>query len=182
MSQVRKHPWNRRQYAGRPHQQARARGREPLRQDRGVQSAGLGQGPPGAGRDRGRREERQAQARPDRDRGDQRQHRHRACHGLRAEGLSAGGDDGRDLQRRAAEADALSRRQGGADAGRRSRRRHGQQGGRAGADPRLVPDPAVRERGQPRHAFAHHRARDRRRLQGRAAGLLGDRLRHRRHA
>ena len=37
-----------------------------------------------------------------------------------AEGLSAGRDDGRDLQRRAAQADALPRRQGGADAGGRS--------------------------------------------------------------
>ena len=58
-----------------------------------------------------------AEARPDGDRGDQRQHRHRARHGLRAEGLSARRDDGRDLQRRAAQADALPRRQGGADAG-----------------------------------------------------------------
>ena len=49
-------------------------------------------------------------------------------------------------------------------------------------DARLVPDPPVRERGQRRHPFAHHRAGDHRRLQGRAARLLGDRLRHRRHA
>ena len=48
--------------------------------------------------------------------------------------------------------------------------------------PRLVPHPPVRERGQPRHALAHHRAGDRRRLRGRAARLLGHRLRHRRHA
>ena len=34
----------------------------------------------------------------------------------------------------------------------------------------------------PDYARAHHRARDRRRLQGRAARLLGHRLRHRRHA
>ena len=47
---------------------------------------------------------------------------------------------------------------------------------------RLVPDPPVRERGQSGLPFAHHRARDRRGLQGRAARLLGDGLRHRRHA
>ena len=62
-------------------------------------------------------EKRRAEARPDRDRGDQRQHRHRARHGVRAEGLSAGRDDGRELQRRAPQADALPRRQGRADAG-----------------------------------------------------------------
>ena len=50
------------------------------------------------------------------------------------------------------------------------------------AETRLVPHPAVRERGQCRHALAHHRARDRRGLQGHAARLLGHRLRHRRHA
>ncbi len=49
-------------------------------------------------------------------------------------------------------------------------------------DARLVHDPPVRERGQPRHPFAHHRARDPRRLRRRAARLLGHRLRHRRHA
>ena len=105
--------------------------REPVRQDRGLQSARLGEGPPRARRDRGGGEIRRAQARPDRDRGDQRQHRHRPCDGLRREGLSAGRHDGGDLQRGAAQADALPRRQGGADAGRRSRPRHGQQGGRA---------------------------------------------------
>ena len=47
---------------------------------------------------------------------------------------------------------------------------------------RLVPHPPVRERGQPRHPPTYHRARDRRRLQGRKARLLGHRLRHRRHA
>ena len=56
------------------------------------------------------------------------------------------------------------------------------QGRRAGRDARLVPVPPVRERGQRRHALAHHRARDPRRLRGRAARLLGHRLRHRRHA
>ena len=53
---------------------------------------------------------------------------------------------------------------------------------RARQDAWLVPHPPVRERGQSRHAFAHHRARDRQRLQGREARLLGHRLRHRRHA
>ena len=42
--------------------------------------------------------------------------------------------------------------------------------------------PPVRERGQRRHALAHHRAGDPRRFRGRAARLLGHRLRHRRHA
>ena len=70
------------------------------------------------GRDRGGREVRRAQAGPDRHRGDQRQHRHRPCHGLRRQGLSAGGDHGGAVQRRAAPADALPRRQGGADARR----------------------------------------------------------------
>ena len=56
------------------------------------------------------------------------------------------------------------------------------QGDRARQDARLVPDAPVRERGQSGHPFAHHRARDHQRLQGREARLLGDRLRHRRHA
>ena len=46
----------------------------------------------------------------------------------------------------------------------------------------LVHDPPVRERGQRRHAFAHHGARDRRRFRRREARLLGHRVRHRRHA
>ena len=49
-------------------------------------------------------------------------------------------------------------------------------------DTRLVSDPPVRERGQCRHAFAHHREGDHRRFQRREARLLGHRLRHRRHA
>ena len=55
---------------------------------------------------------RRAEAGTDGDRGDQRQHRHRPGDGVRAEGLSAGRDDGRELQRRAAQADALPRRAG----------------------------------------------------------------------
>ena len=47
-------------------------------------------------------------------------------------------------------ADALPRRQGGAHAGGRARHRHGEQGDRARADERLVPDAPVRERGQSR--------------------------------
>ena len=65
---------------------------------------------------RGGRAQRHAQARPDRGRGDQRQHRHRARDGLRAEGLSAGRHDGRQLLDRAAQADAHARREGRADA------------------------------------------------------------------
>ncbi len=58
-----------------------------------------------------------AEAGPDGDRGDQRQYRHRARHGLRRQGLSARRHHGGELLGRAAEADALPRRQGGADAG-----------------------------------------------------------------
>ena len=86
-----------------------------------------------------------------------------------AEGLSAGGHDGRDLQRRAAPADALPWRQGHHHAGGRARHGHGQQGHRAGGGAWLVPDAPVRERGQRRHAFAHHGARDHRRFR-RASG------------
>ena len=60
--------------------------------------------------------------------------------------------------------------------------RHGGKTIELAQDPRLVHDPSVRERGQRRHALAHHGARDRRGLRGRAARLLGDRLWHRRHA
>ena len=139
-----------RPYAGRQDQSARAQIREPVRQDRSLQSAGLGEGPAGARRDRGGREIRRAEARPDRHRGDQRQHRHRPCDGVRRQGLSAGRHHGGDLQRRAAQADALSRRQGRCDAGGRARRRHDQQDDRARQDAWLVHDPAVRERSQPR--------------------------------
>ena len=62
-----------------------------------------------------------AQAGTNGHRGNERQHRDRPRHGVRPKGLPAGGYDGRDLQRRAAEADAVSRRQGGAYAGRRQR-------------------------------------------------------------
>ena len=98
-----------------------------------VQPDGLGQGPPGARRHRGRRAQRRAEARADRHRGHQRQHRHRPRHGVRAEGLSAGRRHGRELQRRAPQADALPRRQGRADAGGREGQRHARQGRRAGA-------------------------------------------------
>ncbi len=72
--------------------------------------------------------QRRAEARPDRDRGNQRQHRHRPGHGVRAEGLSAGRHHGGEFLRRAAQADALSRREGGADAGVREGQRHAGQG------------------------------------------------------
>ena len=67
----------------------------------------------------------------DRHRSHQRQHRHRSRDGVRAEGLSTGGHHGRELQRRAPQAAALPRREGGADAGRREGQRHAGQGGRA---------------------------------------------------
>ncbi len=66
----------------------------------------------------------------------------------------------------AAQAHALSGRQVVLTPAAQPAQRHGHggqsHGTREGA--RLVPDPAVRERGQSRHAFAHHRARDHRRL------------------
>ena len=85
------------------------------------------------------------------------------------------------VQRRAAQADAFPRRQGGDHARGRPRLRHGRESAGACQEERLVPDAPVRERSQSRHAFAHHGARDHRRLQGQAR-LLGHRLRHRRHA
>ena len=57
---------------------------------------------------------RRIEAGADRDRSHLRQYRHRARHGLRRQGLSAGGHHGRELLGRAAQADALPRRQGGA--------------------------------------------------------------------
>ena len=54
--------------------------------------------------------------------------------------------------------------QGRADAGGREGQRHAREGRRAGEHARLVPVPAVRERGQCRRALAHHGARDPRRL------------------
>ena len=179
--EVRQHSRHRGQHAACAHQPARARAREPLRQDRGVQSARLGEGSPRARRDRGGGEIRRAQARPDRDRGDLGQHRHRACDGVRRQGLSVRLHHGGTVQRRAAQADAFPRRQGGDHARGRTRLRHGRESAGACEEERLVPDAPVRERGQSRHAFAHHGARDHRRLQGQAR-LLGHRLRHRRHA
>ena len=182
MAKVSKYPRNGRQYSCREDQSAGAPGCKSLRQDRGIQSARLGQGPPGAWRHRGSRALRRAQAGADGHRGDERQHRHRAGDGVRPEGLSAGADDGRDIQRRAAQADAVSRRQGGAHAGSATGRRHGGEGRGARQNPWLVPDPPVRKRSQSRHALAHHRARNHCGFCRRAAGLLGHRLRHRRHA
>ena len=85
------------------------------------------------------------------------------------------------FQRRAAQA-CFPRRPRRAHAGGGKGHRHGQQGRRAGREARLVPDAPVRERGQRGHPFAHHGARDHRRFRRRKTRLLGDRLRHRRHA
>ena len=122
-----------------------------------------------------------AQARADGGRGHQRQHRHRPRDGLRRQGLSARGHDGRQLLDRAPQADAVSRRQGGADAARAEGLRHVQEGRGAGRGQRLVSRPPVRDRGQRPHPREHHGARDPGRFRGRAAGLLRHRLRHRRH-
>ena len=62
------------------------------------------------------------------------------------------------------------------------RHRHGEKAVELAEGARLVPHPPVRERGERRHALPHHRAGDPRRLRGRAARLLGHRLRHGRHA
>ena len=121
-----------------------------LRQVRVLQPGRLGQGPPGAQHHRGGRARRHAEARPDRGRGDQRQHRHRARDGLRRQGLSAGRHHGRQLLGRAAAADALPRRQGGADAagaeglrhvheGQGARRRRTAGSWRASSRPRPTP-------------------------------------------
>ena len=84
-------------------------------------------------------------------------------------------DDGGELQPRAAQAAALPRRPGRADACRREGHRHAEQGRRARREARLVPVPAVRERGQRRGAHAHDGPGDPRRLRGRNAA----RVRHR---
>jgi cysteine synthase A len=56
---------------------------------------------------------------------------------------------------------------GGADAGGAARHGRQRQGRGTGGEARLVPLPAVRQRSQRRHALAHHRAGDPRRLRGR---------------
>ena len=59
---------------------------------------------------------------------------------------------------------------------------HGEEGDRARGSQRLVPDAAVRERGERRLSTRAPRRARSSRLRGRAARLLGHRLRHRRHA
>ena len=81
----------------------------------------------------------------------------------------------------AAAAHALPRRQGGADAARAEGLRDVHEGQGARRRERLVPRAPVRDAGQRRHPREHHRGRDPRRLQGRAARLFRLRLRHRRH-
>jgi serine O-acetyltransferase len=110
---------------------------------------------------RGRRAGRNAEARPDRGRGDLGQHRHRARHGLRGQGLSAGGDHGRELLGRAPPADADARRKGRADAQGREGLRHVQaRRSGAGRGEWLVPRQPVRDRRQRRHPRGDHGARD----------------------
>ena len=142
-TEISEHPRDDRQYAGGADQSSGAARREPLRQDRSLQPAGFGQGPIGSRRNRGGRKIGRAQARSDRDRGDQRKYRNWSCHGLRRQGISAGAHHGGAVQRRAAQADAVSGREGHRHARRRARRRHGQQDHRACQGPWLVHDPAV---------------------------------------
>jgi cysteine synthase len=147
--------------------QARRPRRRPLRQGRGVQPARLREGPPRARRDRGGRGVgvNGAEAGPDRHRGDERQHRHRPRDGVRAKGYP--------LVVTMAETFSVERRRlmrflGAKVVSRppRARGRHGQEGRRARRDARLVPDAAVRERGERRHPLAHDRARDHRDFDG----------------
>ena len=143
--------------------------------------AGVGQGSPGDQHHRGRRAPRRAEARADGGRGDQRQHRHRPGDGVRRQGLSAGGHDGRLVLDRAPTHDALPRRQGRPHAAHGQGHGHVQEGAGAGRSERLVlraPVRDARQRGDPRE---HDGARAARRFQGRAPRLLGHRLRHRRH-
>ena len=100
-----------------------------------------------------------------------------------AQGLSARHRHGRELQRRAAPADALPRRQGHADPGRREGHRHGRQGARAGRGARLVPGAASsRTRPTPRSTPAPPPREILADFDGPAARLLRHRRRHRRHA
>ena len=76
-----------------------------------------------------------------------------------AKGYPLRAHHGRAVQRRAAEADALPRREGGHHPGGGTRGRHAEEDPGAGRHARLVLDAAVRERGQSRFPLAHHRAR-----------------------
>ena len=100
---------------------------------------------------------RRSQVRPDGGRGDQWQHRHRTCDGLRSKGLSARSDNGRQLLRRTPQAHAHAGRKGGADPASPEGTWNVSEGGRVGRDPRLVPRPTVRDRGQRRHPREHDR-------------------------
>ena len=81
---------------------------------------------------------------------------------------------GRAVQRRAAPADALPRRQGRADpGGRRAPMPWSVKAVELAEDARLVPNPPVRERGQSRHPLAHHGAGNHQRLRRREARLTG---------
>ncbi len=125
-----------------------------------------------------------AEAGPDRDRGHQRQYRHRPGHGLRGQGLSAGGHHGRELF--SVERRKLMRFLGAKvvlTPAARARQRHDPQGRRAGrrrmagsrpASSRTRPTPTC-TRGPP---LSEILARFRRRAK---LGLLGHRLWHRRH-
>ena len=93
-----------------------------------------------------RRAPRRAQAGADGGRSDQRQHRHRPGDGVRREGLSAGGHDGRLVLDRAPPHDALPRRQGRPHAARRQGHGHVPEGAGARRGQRLVPRAPVRDR------------------------------------
>ncbi len=112
----------------------------------------------------------------------QRQHRHWPCHGVRAEGLSAGHHHGRELQRRAPQADALPGR-------RVVLTPASEKGSGMVAKARELADThgwwRPRQFENPANAETHARTTaggNPARLRRPAAGLLGHRLRHGGHA
>ena len=149
-----------RQHADREAAEARAAGRQPVRQDRGVQPDGLGQGPPGARRHRGRRAS--GELRPG-------QTVIEATSGNTGIGLAmVCAQKGYPLVVTMAENFSVERRKLMRFLGAKvvltpaSEKGSGMlaKADRAGRDARLVPVPPVRERSECRRALAHDGAGD----------------------